>query len=270
MFSLSCSCLCVYRKAAPILGAYLVLQGLSGLDMHFVAYNCKQSMCIWRLRLAKALMSLFYLGSSEFCGILLDQYKLDVPSAAQVSGTASQTFPPDPGPFLREGSGDPRATVGPSLASSVAWGAVGGVGWAEGRHTSRSSKHSSTLQQDFILGSSISPLQQNMCLHVGPEQCFPTAVVQWWQLPAASSLPWEVVRQMQDPRCSLECSWYVNWKGLIFQGSESTHVRSRCLGLAWSHSSSTVDLKSSSASLPDAQLPPHSSYQSMGRLSCIR
>lgn len=77
----------VYRKVTLILGAHLVLQQLSGLYMHFVAYNCEQSGCSWRLRLATALLSLLCLGSSEFCGILLDQYNLRVPSAAQVSGT---------------------------------------------------------------------------------------------------------------------------------------------------------------------------------------
>lgn len=60
---------------------------------------------------------------------------------------------------------------------------------------------------------------------------------------------------MQEPHCSLEYSWYVNWKGPIFQDNESTHVRSCYLGLSQSHSSSTVDIKSSSASLIDAQLP---------------
>lgn len=158
--------LSVYGKVTPILAAYLVLQGLSGLYMHFGAYGYKQSMCNWRLGLAKALMSLLYLGSSEFSGILLDQYNLDVPSAAQVSGMLwlllrpfLLTQAPMTGPFLWEGSGDPRATMGPSVAFNAAWGALGGVGWAEGRHISRSSKHSSTWQYYFVLGSSISPLQ---------------------------------------------------------------------------------------------------------------
>lgn len=48
------------------------------------------------------------------------------------------------------------------------------------------------------------------------------------------------------------------------------HIRSCYLGLAWSHSSSAVAINSSTASLTDAQLPPRSRYQSMGRLSCIR
>lgn len=99
-------------------------------------------MCNWTLRLAKALMSLLYLGSSEFCGIPLDQYSLDVPSAAQMSGTLwlllrpfLLTQAPMRGPFLWEDSGNPRATMVPSVASNVAWGGCGwcGLSWRKTR-----------------------------------------------------------------------------------------------------------------------------------------
>lgn len=80
-------CVCLQKgyshpgSLSGVTGAFWLVHALSSLQL------CKQSMCNWTLRLAKALMSLLFLGSSEFCGIPLDQYNLDVPSAAQMSGT---------------------------------------------------------------------------------------------------------------------------------------------------------------------------------------
>lgn len=153
--------LSVYGNITPILGAYLVLQGFLGCTCTLwlkTASKTASKVCATGDRLAKALMSLLYLVSGTLW-LLLRPFLL--------------TQTPMRGPFLWEGSGDPRATMGPSVASNAAWGAVGGVGWAEGRHTSRSSSHSGTLQHDFILGSSISPSQQNMCFHGSPELPFP-------------------------------------------------------------------------------------------------
>lgn len=131
--------------------------------------------------------------------ILWDSVRSIQPACPQCSPsvwhtvTAPQTFPPDPGPhqrpFPEQGQWDPRATMDPSVASDAAWGAAGGVGWAEGRRTRSSTKHSSTLQRYFILGSNISPLQQNMCLHVREPWMALSRAVPWWQLAGASSLP---------------------------------------------------------------------------------
>lgn len=76
MFSLSYFCVCVYRQVTSIQGAYLVVsQGLSGLPMHFLAYNCTSKVCAtgkqgWsrprgRLLYLRSLGKPIYLGSPQ-------------------------------------------------------------------------------------------------------------------------------------------------------------------------------------------------------------